>query len=249
MKNVYAFESIEDYRKYEGIIKRFRDKLEVYQRILEAEYELVDPPKGIVWTSKVLATSVFSSTFAPAYTNENAIYFSPDLEGWKELFLKQLEGRKNNQVEMFYENMTENHLFEVLAHELTHHSDLFVDDFDDELEDSIWFEEGMCFYLPRKIMLSEEEFKGITDTEHELVEMFKGKYGGHSLDEFGKETYEGSLTSIMFDYWRSYLAVKYVVEVRANNDVKQVFKEYHKWDKEGRKVPLAAFFEVNNLFN
>ncbi|MGD6966391.1 hypothetical protein ACQCVP_08185 [Rossellomorea vietnamensis] len=248
MRNIYAFECVEDYLKYEGIIKRFSEKLEEYKNILAAEYELVDIPNGIVWTNKELATTVFSSTFAPAYTNKNAIYFSPDTQEWKELFLKQLEGRSNERVETFYENMTENHIFEILAHELTHHSDLFCDNFDDMREDSIWFEEGMCFYLPRKIMLSDEEFTGITETERELVELFKGKYGGHSLDKFGNESYESSLTSIMFDYWRSYLAVKYLVEVRSNNDIKQVFNDYHKWDKEGRKVSLTKYFGITNLF-
>jgi len=43
------------------------------------------------------------------------------------------------------------------------------------------------------------------------VEMFKEDYGEHSLDEFGSHSYQGSLTSIMFDYWRSYLSVKYLI--------------------------------------
>ena len=97
----------------------------------------------------------------------------------------------------------------------------------------------MCEYLPRKILLSEVEFNEITKVESELVEVFKEKYGKHSLDEFGKSSYQGSLTSIMFDYWRSFLAVKYLVEVCANNDVNLVFDKYHKWDKEGRKLPLT----------
>ena len=53
----------------------------------------------------------------------------------------------------------------------------------------------------------------------------------------------------MFDYWRSYLAVKYLVEVLANNDLKLVFDEYHKWDKEGRKVTLEEYFELSTLFD
>ncbi|WP_230199542.1 hypothetical protein [Bacillus testis] len=136
----------------------------------------------------------------------------------------------------------------ILAHELTHHSDLFLDDFDDEREDGIWFEEGMCFYLPRKILLNEKEFNEITYVETELFETFKDEYGNHSLDDFGTSSYQGSLSGIMFDYWRSYLAVKFLVEVSANNDVKLVFEEYHKWDQEGRKVSLAEYFDINSLF-
>ena len=140
--------------------------------------------------------------------------------------------------------MSENHLFTIVAHELTHHSDLFLDEFDDERVDSIWFEEGMCDYLSRKMTLDEIEFTQITEVELELVEMFKGEYGKHSLDKFGSSSYQGNLTSIMFDYARSYLAVRFLVEVRANNDIKQVFSEYHRWDKEGRKVPLTEYFQL-----
>ncbi|KIL52485.1 hypothetical protein [Jeotgalibacillus soli] len=72
-----------------------------------------------------------------------------------------------------------------MAHELAHHSDLFVDKFEDERKDSIWFEKGMCGYLPRKIVLDETAFKEITNIKLELVKVHKGKYGKHSLDKFG----------------------------------------------------------------
>lgn len=80
---------------------------------------------------------------------------SPDLNKWRKLFLGQLEKRDLPTVHHFYENFSENHLLIIMAHELTHHIDLFPDEFD-EREDSIWFEEGMCFYLPRKTLLSEK---------------------------------------------------------------------------------------------
>ncbi|ASK63969.1 hypothetical protein CFK37_18300 [Virgibacillus phasianinus] len=248
MRHIYAFESKDDYIKYQEIIERFSEKLKKYQKLMEEEFELIDPPKGIVWTTEELATSVLADQFAPAYTNENVIHFSPDLESWKALFIKQLEGRKNARIERFYKNLSENQLFTLVAHELTHHLDLFLDDFDDEREDSIWFEEGMCDYLARKMTLNKVEFKEITEVESELVKMFNEDYGNHSLDVFGSGSYQGSLTSIMFDYWRSFLSIKYLVEVRANHDIKQVFKDYHKWDKEGRVVPLTAYFELNTWF-
>jgi len=53
--------------------------------------------------------------------------------------------------------MFKNHLFTIVAHELTHHSDLFLDEFDDEGAGGIWFEEGICNYLSRKMTLVESE--------------------------------------------------------------------------------------------
>ena len=245
MRDIYAFEGKKDYIKYQGIIERFSAKLEKYQKVMVEDFELIEPPKGIVWTTGELATTVFSDIPIPAYTNKDLIYMSPDLETWRKLLVKQLDGKEIPNVQKFYESYSENHLFIILAHELTHHSDLFLDEFEDEREDSIWFEEGMCFYLPRKILLSEKDFNEVTDVETELVEVFKDEYGNHSLEDFGSSSYQGSLSSIMFDYWRSYLAVKYLVEVRANNDIKQVFNEYHRWDKEGRKVPLTEYFQLD----
>lgn len=248
MKHIYAFEKKEDYEKYQSIIERFRKRLIEFQQVLEKDYALRDLPKGIVWTSVELATTTFSDVPIPAFTNRDLIYISPDLSSWRELFISQLEGRSNTKIEDFYENLSEDHIFTIVGHELMHHSDLFLDDFDEEREDGIWFEEGMCEYLPRKFLLDEEEFTSISNVEEELVDMFKAKYGDHSLEAFGSASYQGSLTSIMFDYWRSFLAIKYLVEEKANHDMKQVFRDYHRWHEEGRKVTLLEHFGIQHLF-
>lgn len=248
MKHIFAFESIEDYKKHQDTIQRFDKKLKEYQQILENDYALKDLPKGILWTNEELATTVFSEVPIPAYTSKNLIYMSPDIETWRNILVKQLDCKELPDVRKFYENFSENQVFIILAHELTHHSDLFLDEFEDEREECIWFEEGMCFFLPRKILLSEKELNEITYAETKLVEAFNDQYGQHSIDNFGTNTYQGKLSSIMFDYWRSYLTVKYLVEVHANNNLKDVFKEYHNWHKKGRKVPLTQYFGLNSFF-
>ena len=245
MKNILAFEKIEDYARFEPTIDRLCEKLEEYQHVLEEKYALSTLPKGIVWTTEELATTVLSTVPIPAYTNKDVIYITPDLEAWRSLFVSQLEGHNLPNILSFYEGFSENDLLTILAHELTHHSNLFIDDFDDTREDAIWFEEGMCDYLARKTLLSETRFDEISKVESKLVETFKDKYRNYSLDEFGSGSYQGSLTSIMYNYWRSFLAVKYLVEVRANNDITEVFKLYHQWHNGGRKVPLTEFFELD----
>ena len=131
----------------------------------------------------------------------------------------------------------------ILAHELTHHIDLFPDEFDDERHDSIWFEEGMCEYLPRKYLFTDEEFKQFVNIERKLVEVFENRYGGHSLDDFGAKSYEGSLTSIMYDYWRSFLAVKQLVD-QHNGKVRAVLDQYNEWHQSGRQMPLKEYFSI-----
>lgn len=245
MKHIYAFEKISDYEKFEPVIKRFSERLADYEQTLSQDFALTDKPKGIVWTTAELATSVLSDIPIPAYTNKDVIYMSPDLDAWRQLFIRQLDGNELPHIRKFYENYSENHLFTIVGHELTHHSDLFPDEFDEERDDSIWFEEGMCEYLPRKLLLSETEFDDITAVERELVEAFTPQYGGRSIDEFGSSSYQGSLSSIMFDYWRSFLAVMYLVEQRFDHDIQAVFAEYRKWHEAGRKVSLTAYFGLD----
>lgn len=208
MKQVYAYERVSDYEKYEKMTQRMKDLLKPYQFKLEAEYHLKELPKAIVWTTTELATETFSQIPIPAYTNRDIIYFAPDLEEWKRLFLDQLKDKNLPEVRRYYKTISEKHVLAILAHELTHHIDLFPDEFDDERDDSIWFEEGMCEYLPRKFLFSEEEFDQFVNIEGKLVEVFSDQYGGHSLDDFGAKSYEGSLTSIMYDYWRSFFSCK-----------------------------------------
>ena len=102
MKHIYAFEQKEDYEKYQGIIDRFSEKLKEYQLVLEENYALKELPKGIVWTTEELATTVFSESSIPAYTRKDTIYISPDLTAWRKLFLRQLEGHYNPQINDFY---------------------------------------------------------------------------------------------------------------------------------------------------
>lgn len=96
--------------------------------------------------------------------------------------------------------------------------------------------------MPRKLLLNKAEFDEIAAVEKELVEVFSEQYGSRSIDEFGSNSYLGSISSIMFDYWRSFLAVKYLVEEQYDNDVLAVFAEYHRWHEEGRNTSLMEHF-------
>ncbi|TWT00945.1 hypothetical protein [Planomicrobium sp. CPCC 101079] len=247
MKHIYTFEDIEEYEKHQDIIQRFSERLNEYQLLLEEEYALVNKPKGVVWTSAEVATSIFSELPIPAFTNKDTIYITPDVKAWRKLFIQQLDGNDLPHIERFYEQLSENHILTILGHELTHHSNLFLDDFGDEREDGIWFEEGMCEYLSRKFLLTADEFETIAAIEKELVNVFTEAYGDRSLDEFGSNSYAASLSSIMFDYWRSFLAIKYLVEDRYDNNIQAVFEEYHKWDIEGRILSLTEHFGLDKV--
>jgi len=243
MKSIVAFESSMEAAVFEPMIQRLMERLHVYKRFLEQEFQLSTLPNGVIWTSNELATTTFSTNPVPAYAREDFIYITPDLSVWRDLMILQLDDKALPEVRSYYESFTEDQLFEILAHELTHYIDLFVDEFDDARMDSIWFEEGMCFYLPRKYALSADYFNEITKIEGSLAKEFKFLYGDHSLDDFGAKSYQGSLSSIMYDYWRSYLMVVELVE-KVGGNVHKLFSLYHNWDKGGRKEKLTEYFEM-----
>ena len=92
MKQIYAFENKTVYEKYEHDIEMLNAKFDRYKNILIREFELMELPKAIVWTSSEHATTVFSRFPVPAFTNQDTIYMTPSVDEWREFYLSQLEG-------------------------------------------------------------------------------------------------------------------------------------------------------------
>lgn len=254
MKQILAFESIEEYSVYQNDIKQLNLKWETYKELLMKSFKLIETPKTIVWTSSKNATTVFSKVPVPAFTNRDIIFMSPNVQEWREFYLSQLIGEEisdkvqEQEIKNYFNSITIDHVFCILAHELTHHIELFPDEFEVERFESIWFEEGMCEYLSQKFTLSDRQLADLRAIEQKMIQLFKGKYGQFPLDNFGSGSYENApLAAIMLNYWRSSSAITYLVEERYNGDVMKVFHLYHEWDEKGRKLPLAEFFGVNDF--
>ena len=254
MKQIYAFENKSEYEKYEHDIKMLNAKLKPYKHILIRDFELKQLPKTVIWTSSELATSVFSRLPVPAFTNQDTIYMTPSVDEWRKFYLSQLEGEalpQNEDVQHikdYFHSITIDDVFCILAHELTHHIELFPDEFEDEHSDSIWFEEGMCEYLSQKLTLTNEQFLALRENNERLIKLFKPKYGQYGLDQFGTNSYgHKSLAAIMLNYWRSAAAIHYLVEERFAGNIGAVFEQYHKWHTDGRKQQLTAFFDVEQF--
>lgn len=254
MKEILAFESMEEYGLYKEDIKKLRSKLGSYKDLLVKEFELIEMPKAIVWTTSENATSIFSKVPVPAYTNRDAIYMTPSVQEWHNFHLSQLNDLETSEdlyveeIKNYFNSITIDHVFCILAHELTHHIELFPDEFEDARYESIWFEEGMCEYMSQKFTLSPEKFKETRTIEKKMMQLFKEQYGQHSLDHFGSGSYEaGNLPAIMLNYWRSSSAIQYLVEDRYQGDIKKVFHLYHEWDRKGRNQPLTAFLGVTEF--
>lgn len=253
MKHIFAVETEQELKVYQEYVNKIAPRLNAYIDFLRQEYEVAELPKAIVWTNGEIGTKLISDIPVPAYTNEHRIVMSPLLENWREIYLKQLEYLPDNpdteddvrEIHDYYiKELSENHVLQILGHELAHHSELFLEDFNSDYSDGIWFEEGMAEYISRRYFLTEEEFEAEEKINRQLVNLLKDRYGTHSLEQFGKSTYEGDYASIFFEYWRSFLAVKQIVE-DYNGDVKAVFALYHRWNEECNGQTLLEWFDVD----
>lgn len=241
MRQVYAYEDKKRFESYKQSTSNLYSDLMEYKKILETHFSLEDPPKGIVWTSKDIATNIFSDVPVPAYTSRDVIFITPDVSVWRRsVMYAQLKECSRPDLEEYYQLFDEKNILIILAHELTHHIELFPDDFNDN-ESGIWFEEGMCEYLPRRLLLNNEEFERELRHHEELVGLFKPKYGERPLEGFGAASYEESMSSIMFDYWRSLLAVKFIVEDKYHGDIKKAFAAYNEWYDKHRAVTFSEY--------
>lgn len=245
MKHIYAVETKEELLKYQEFVHEFEPRLREYIDFLKEKYEVIELPRTIVWASEEIATKLISDIPVPAYTNEFRVVMTPELETWRAIYLKQLDGlEEKKEIQDYYTNsLSQNHVMKILGHELAHHSELFLEDFESYFSDGIWFEEGMVEYISRRYFLSEEEFEAEAKVNRQLVDLLKERYGNHSLEQFGEATYEGDYASIFFEYWRSFLAVKQIVE-DYNGNVRAVFESYHKWAGDNNGQTLIEWFDV-----
>ena len=250
MKHIYAAETVDELLSYQSFVTEILPKLNEFIDYIQKQYQVVNSPQAIIWTSADTATEILSDIPIPAYTDDNRTVITPDVEAWRQIYLEQLNGMEveNDNVRKvwtYYSTALSNrNILQILGHELVHHSELFLSDFDCENESGIWFEEGMAEYISRKFFLTNDEFNLETQVNQILVDLLRSRCGNHSLEDFGAETYLGDYGSIFFEYWRSFLAVKQIVDAHGG-DVLAVLNSYHRWYNTNRIQPLTAWFGVS----
>ena len=248
MEHVFAVKNQEELARYQAFLREIRPHLEDYIRFLQAEYQAEDLPRCIVWSDPDIASRLVSDIPVPAYTNDFRVMFTPDLEAWKALYLRQLENLPESaaasQVRDYYVNqLSRNNVLQILGHELAHHSALFPDDSDSYSGPAAWFEEGMVEYISRKWFLTEEESGAEVQANQQLVELLTDRYGGHPLENFGAHLKEGDFAGLFFDYWRAFLAVSQTVE--RCGGVLEAFRSCRRWSETDTSQTLAEWFGLH----
>lgn len=245
MEHIYAVETKEELEAYQRFVSQIRASLDGYISYLREEFQVVDLPGVILWTSRKIATQRISDIPVPAYTNSHRIVITPDLASWRDIYLSQTDGLCEDAaapIRRYYNQcLNRRHILQILGHELAHHSERFLDEVYDSGK-GIWFEEGMVEYISRRYFLTEEEFCQEAEINRQIVALHVKNAPG--LDAFGQSTYENDYAGIFLAYWQSFLAVSRIMEMH-NNDVHKVFALYHRWYESGSSLSLAEWFHID----
>lgn len=246
MKYMYTVYNQKEYNAYSQFVEKYRDKISRYIEYLKKDLDVIDLPEYIVFSNLDAGTNVYRKISIPAYTNDVRMVITPEISVWKDIYLTQLDNYEDSSeveyIKRYYDSIHENHILQLIGHELAHQSELFFNEFDGDFDEGIWFEEGMVEYISRKYFFSEEEYQKEKKANQVLIGLFEDKYGKKSLEEFGPETYTKTNDHIFYFYWRSFLAINELIE--KHNGIRKVFELYRKWDLNGREVSLSEWFEV-----
>ncbi len=242
MEYRYLVQNSRQLSAYQDTAKITIPRMDAFIQYLRSAFGLSDLPKAIIFSDAKTATELISKIPVPAYTNEYRTIFCPELAVWRNIYLGQLDGYDDPEIRRYYEkNLTQNHVFQILGHEFVHHCGLFSDGFDSYFDSEIWFEEGMCEYISRKYFLSDAEFQEEAKNNAKLVELYESAHGTFHLADFGSETYPADYASIFCGYWKSFLAVKSLIDSHGG-DIMAVFEAYRRCP-EGHS--LSEFFHLD----
>ncbi len=245
MEYGYSVKDDKELNKYRRFVERNKTTLDRYIHYICNTYRVEELPKYIVLSNLDMATKVHSDISIPAYTNDIRVVVTPEITVWQSVYLKQLDvyeesGRLEEIRNHYLHNINEHHILQVIGHELAHHSELFFDDFGDDMSDGIWFEEGMVEYISRKFFLTDEEYDKEKEINILLIKLFEETFGMRSIESFGQATYNDSHAAIFYHYWRSFITIDQLVHQYGS--VSSVFETYHKWTKQNNKGSLFNWF-------
>lgn len=229
MDYLYLVDSQEQLAAYQAFVAKYDKTIVDYIQFLSETYAVRDLPQAVLWATAHAASHIIRECPIPAYTNAVRLVLTPDRQVWRDLYLKQLDCYEPSELldhlRQHYEQVSDNHVLQVLGHEFAHWSDRFAEDKD--FYRYIWFEEGVVEYISRRYFLTPEEFAAEKWANQQLVNLFEQHYGWHSLNDFGQATYEGDYASIFYEYWRSFLLVDQLIDQLGSVEV--IFAYCHEW--------------------
>ena len=212
MEFVFAVQNGCELEKFSRFANKYKDTIQEYIVFLARGYQVKDLPRCMVFASAKTATELIGDIPVPAYTNDSRIVFTPELDIWKRLYLRQLDGHEMDaqakDIRTYYETaMNDHHLLQIIGHELAHHSDLFSDEVYEN--GGAWFEEGAVEYISCKYFLTSHEFDEEVRIRKRLAELYERTHPKRQLSLFGNTR---DVETIFYDYHRAFLRITDAVD-------------------------------------
>ncbi len=212
MEYIFAVQNHREFEDFSRFSRQYKDVISDYIDFLVSSYQVKDLPRCIVLASAKTATEQISDIPIPAYTNDYRIVFTPELDTWKRLYLRQLDRYETdaqvNEIRAYYETSTnDHHLLQIIGHELAHHSDIFSDEAYEN--GGAWFEEGAVEYISCKYFLTAREFDEAVQISKKLVELYERTHPERPLSLFGNTK---DFATIHYDYRRAFLRIFYAFD-------------------------------------
>lgn len=245
MNDLYLVEDDTELKRLRNQVQKIKPEFEKFLEFLKENYEVRELPRCLIWTDFQSATNFISDIPLPAYTNDYRTVMVPDIDVWKKLYLRQLEGYAETEVtaklKNYYHGLSTGNLLQILGHEMVHHSELFLDE---AYERETWFEEGMAEYISRKYFLTPEAYRAEKEANRALVALYEAHHGQTSPNNFMAALSSGNIGQILSVYWKSFLLVDALVEARVGG-APEVFASYQRWYGNGAKEPLPKWFGLS----
>ncbi len=242
MKNIIAVETEDLFRDYKNRVNEIQYDINNYLDILTSNYQLVNKPKAILWTTSELATQSLSNNIVAGYTNDRFITLTPDYAYWNNFYYNLMFECDNEIISQYIRHVSSKFVLQVLGHEIAYHSDLFLEDWDETT--SIWFEEGMVEFLSSYYLLSKEEYKMKLNAEKAAITYYSNKFRNHDLENFSVSTYdEKNNIEIFHYYWKSFVTIDKLVQDN-RGDIQSVFKQYLAWYQSDRTMTKSEWFGI-----
>ncbi|MBQ9265230.1 MAG: elongation factor Tu [Clostridia bacterium] len=212
MEYIFAAQNDAEFNYFHLFVKQYEGVLSNFIGLLKSKYKVQSLPRCIVLTSARTATELISDIPIPAYTNDYRVVFVPQLDTWKNTYLRQLDSYENSadvkEIRSYYEaKLNDRHLLQIIGHELTHHSELFSDEIYEN--GGAWFEEGLVEYISRKYFLSASEFEDEVRINKKLVELYEQSHPQRPIALFGDSK---DYATIYYDYWRAFIKIMEAVD-------------------------------------
>ncbi|MBQ9534819.1 MAG: hypothetical protein IJU78_03115 [Clostridia bacterium] len=226
MEYLYAVQNAAELTFCRVFRKSGEPRLAKFAEYLRRELDVRELPRTVVLTSAHAASELLSDDFIPlpAYTNDFRVVFAPDIEAWRELYLRQLESYPAEEARAareYYESaLSERHLLQTLGHELVHHSELFSDEAYEQ--GGAWFEEGMAEYVSRRYFLTPQEQTREKKINELLVRLYEQTHAPRPWEAFGAGR---DIAALFYDYWRAFLRVSELVRKHGGN-LRTVIEKY-----------------------